>query len=215
MRSTMPRSIAPRTSSVRLQWLRGSALCSDGCSQAKATIAQICSGVKVPGAPGRWASDSRSVAGADVAAVRQRSRQWRTVFGQTPSWRAISRTPVPAAANKISRARSASFRGVVWPRARRLSNCSSAAVSRIGSADRRGIASSTNHGMKTRFVMPCPGRFDSPRSARMQAVRHHCAPTVARQTHTNAMESQFPARGTSSLMWTVPWWQGLLLCSDD
>jgi hypothetical protein len=83
MLSTMPRSTAHRASSLRLQWLSGSWLSSDGCSQANATIAQICSGVNVAGAPGRGASANRWATGAASSAARQRHSQCRTVFGQT------------------------------------------------------------------------------------------------------------------------------------
>jgi len=135
----MPRSTAHRASSLRLQWLSGSWLSSDGCSQANATIAQICSGVNVAGAPGRGASANRWATGAASSAARQRHSQCRTVFGQTPSRRAISRTPVPPAASRISWARSANFRDVPWARTKRVSACSSAVVMTTGSEQRRGI----------------------------------------------------------------------------
>src|SRR5437764_11768395 len=70
-------------------------------------IAQTCSGVNVSGAPERGASASRAATGASDGPLSQRLRHWRTVFGQMPSWRAISRTAVPAAERKIISARSA------------------------------------------------------------------------------------------------------------
>jgi hypothetical protein len=47
---------------------------------------------------------------------RQRCSQGRTVLGQTSSWHANSRTPVPPAASRIILARSDSFCGVPWDR---------------------------------------------------------------------------------------------------
>ena len=74
----------------------------------------------------------------------------------------MSRTPVPAAASKIIRARSASFLGVVCARTRRVSTCSSAAVVTMGSADRRGMATSANRETNLRFAMTHRGPLDSP-----------------------------------------------------
>src|SRR5437762_7964341 len=87
---------------------------SDGFSQVIAITAQICSGVYVVGAPERGASASRSVTDGLSAASRQRLRQYRTVLGQTPSSRALARTPTPSAAPKMMRARSANCCGVEW-----------------------------------------------------------------------------------------------------
>jgi hypothetical protein len=56
---TSPRLTAARASSLWLQWVLGHPL-ADGGSQARATIAQICSAVKVAGAPERGASARRS-----------------------------------------------------------------------------------------------------------------------------------------------------------
>ena len=184
----MPRSTAHRASSLRLQWLRGRLLSSAGCSQAKATIAHICSGVILAGAPGRGASAKRwasSVApsftsGAISAAPRQRRSQWRTVFGQTPSWRAHSRTPVPDPANKIIWARSASFRGVVWARTKRVSTCSCSGLTKMASADRRGIGGLHESGDQ-------------------QVIRHDTT-IVLRLPHPNVLEawgSISPDRGNS------------------
>ena len=182
MPPTMPRSTAHRASSLRLQWLRGRSLACAGCSQANATIAQICSGVNVAGAPGRGASANRWATGVASAALRQRRCQWRTVFGHTPSWRAIWRTPVPAAASRISRARSASLRGVVWARTRRVSTCSCAGVITIGSADKRGIGASANRGTNRRCAMPRQNTLDSPLTGIPEAMRPVLSPTVAIRT---------------------------------
>jgi hypothetical protein len=84
MLSTMPRLTASRASSLWLQWLSGRSLCSGG-SQARAMMAQTCSGANVAGAPGRAASQSRTATGASAALASRQARQWRTVFGQTPS----------------------------------------------------------------------------------------------------------------------------------
>ena len=124
MPSTMPRSTAHLASSLRLQWLSGKPLSSEGCSQAKATIEQICSGVNVAGAPGRGASANRLATDAASSSARHRPSQWRTVFGQTPNRRPISRTPVPLAASKTISARSANFRGVPCARTSRVRICS-------------------------------------------------------------------------------------------
>lgn len=53
----MPRRMTACTSSGRVQWLR----CSGGFSQATAKIWQICSGVNVPGQPGRGLSASKTL----------------------------------------------------------------------------------------------------------------------------------------------------------
>jgi hypothetical protein len=85
---------------------------ASGASHARAKIAQICSDVKVAGAPGRGRSAKRSATLAPARLDSQRPRQCRTVFGHTPIRRAVSRTPVPWLVSKIIRARSASLRGV-------------------------------------------------------------------------------------------------------
>src|SRR5207244_3004123 len=81
-----PRRMASSAISRWLQWLIGRSL-SDGFSQVIATTAQICWGVKVAGAPDRGASASRSGTDCPLAASRHRLRQYRTVFGHTPSSR--------------------------------------------------------------------------------------------------------------------------------
>ena len=97
MLGTKPRRMASSAISRWLQWLIGRSL-SDGFSQVIAITAQICSGVYVAGAPERGASASRSGTDCPSAACRHRLRQYRTVFGQTPSSRALARTRVPSAA---------------------------------------------------------------------------------------------------------------------
>jgi len=108
---TMPRLTACRASSLCDHWLIGTASFS-GSSQASAMIWQICSGVKVAGAPQRDASLNRSAMPAAAFAAVQRRRQWRTVLRQTPSAAALSVMPLPAAASRMMRARSASRCGV-------------------------------------------------------------------------------------------------------
>jgi len=100
-------------------------------------IEQTCSGLNVAGAPQRGASSNRSAIGACAGPANQRARQWRTVLGQTQSWRAISRTPVPAAERKIISARSANWRGVLCARERRSSSDCSSGEREIGVAERR------------------------------------------------------------------------------
>ena len=206
----MPRSIAHRASSLRLQWLSGRLLSAPGRSQARAIIAQICCGVNVAGAPARGASARRCatatatafaapavcVAGDAEAAVRQRCSQWRTVLGHTSSWRAISRTPVPLAASRIILARSDSFCGVPWARTKRFSTGSSATVIAIGSADRRGIGASTNRGKSD--DSPCHARTHlTPPYSTDNRQHLSFSQTVAIRTHPSAMESPLSARGTS------------------
>ena len=58
MLSTMPRRMASSATSCCGQWVIGRSL-FDGCSQAMAMIAQICSALNVAGAPLFGASDRR------------------------------------------------------------------------------------------------------------------------------------------------------------
>jgi len=108
---TKPRRIASSAISRWLQWLIGRSLAA-GFSHVIATIAQICSGVYVPGAPGRGASAKRSGTDAPSAACRHRWRHRRTVLGHTSNRWALSRTPTPSAANSMMRARTANCCGV-------------------------------------------------------------------------------------------------------
>src|SRR3974390_1808545 len=147
---TRPRRMASSAISRWLHWLIGRSL-SDGFSHVIATTAQICSGVYVGGAPDRGASESRSQTEHLSSACRHRLRQYRTVFGQTPSSRALSRTPTPSAACTIIRARSANCCAVEWVRI----SCSSASrwsgKTVTGSAANKGIATSCP---RPRFVLP-------------------------------------------------------------
>jgi hypothetical protein len=79
------------------------------------------------------------------AALRAWEGQYRTVLGQTPSCRALARTPTPSAACTTMRACRASCCGVEWVRTR----CSSAS---------RGMATSCS---SSGFVLPQHSRFDS------------------------------------------------------
>src|SRR5271169_5497793 len=157
MFETRPRRIASSAISRWLQWLIGRSL-SDGFSQVIAITAQICSGVYVAGAPERGASASRS--GTDWAggACRHRPRQYRTVFGHTPSSRALSRTPTSSAACNIMRIRNANCCDVEWARSSASSASRCAGSTSTGSAANRGIATSR---LSFRFVMPQRRRFDS------------------------------------------------------
>ena len=82
MRPTSPRLTASRANSLWLQWVIGRPL-AEGGSQARATIAQICSAVNIAGAPERGASASRSATLSSSVAASQRRRQSRTVLGST------------------------------------------------------------------------------------------------------------------------------------
>src|ERR1700730_2931285 len=152
-----PRRMASSAISRWLQWLMGRSL-SDGFSHVIATRAQICSGVNVAGAPERGASDSRSGTDCLSAASRQHLRQYLTVLGQTPSSRALARTPWPSTACKMMRARRASCCGVERVRTRRsnASRCSGKTVT--GSAASSGMATSCS---SSGFVLPQHSRFDS------------------------------------------------------
>jgi hypothetical protein len=157
MHENSPRLIASSAISRWVQWLIGRSL-SDGFSQVIAINAQICSGVNFAGAPDRGASASRSGTDCTSTACRHRLRQYRTVFGHTQSSRALSRTPTPAAACRIRRARRANCCGVAWVRisGSRMPRCSGKTVT--GSALKRAIATSR---LNFRFVMPDCRRFDS------------------------------------------------------
>src|SRR6266849_5150810 len=157
MLGTRPRRMASSAISRWLQWLMGRSL-SDGFSQVIAITAQICSGVYVAGAPGRGASASRSGTDCPSAARRHRLRQYRTVFGHTPSSRALARTRVPSAACRIMRARTANCCGVEWVRTSCSSTSRCSGKTFTGSAANRGMA--TSH-LSSRFVMTQHSRFDS------------------------------------------------------
>src|SRR5271157_186906 len=157
MFGTRPRRMASSAISRWLHWLMGRSL-SDGFSHVIATTAQICSGVYVGGAPDRGASASRSQIAHLSSASRHRLRQYRTVFGQIPSSRALLRTRIPSVARKMMRARSANCWGVEWVR----TSCSSASrwsgETVTGSAASRGIVTSCP---SSGFVLPQHSRFDS------------------------------------------------------
>src|ERR1700730_6795105 len=157
MLGTRPRRMASSAISRWLQWLIGRSL-SDGFSQVIAITAQICSGVYVAGVPDRGASVSRSGTDLPSAARRHRLRQCRTVFGQTPSSRALARTRVPSAACRIMRARTANCCGVEWVRTSCSSTSRCSGKTMTGSAANSGIA--TSH-LSSGFVMPQHSRFDS------------------------------------------------------
>jgi hypothetical protein len=143
MFGTMPRRIASSAISRWLQWLIGRSL-SDGFSQVIAIKAQICSGVYTAGAPDRGASDSRSGTDRSSAASRQRLRQYRTVFGHTPSSRPLSRTRTPSAACKMMRARSANCCGVEWTRTSRSKTSRCLGKTITTSAVNRGAVSDSS-----------------------------------------------------------------------
>jgi hypothetical protein len=104
---TSPRLTAARASSLWLQGVLGHPL-ADGGSQARATIAQICSAVKVAGAPERGASARRSATPSASWVASQRRRHRRTVLAATLTRRAVSRTPLPSPASRMIQARKAS-----------------------------------------------------------------------------------------------------------
>jgi hypothetical protein len=83
MLATSPRLTASRANSFWLQWVIGRPQAAGG-SQARATIAQTCSAVKVAGAPERGASARRPAMLPSSLPASQRRRQKRTVLASTP-----------------------------------------------------------------------------------------------------------------------------------
>src|SRR6266699_3866977 len=115
--STMPRAITSSAISRPVQWLIGRSL---GCSQASATIWQVCSAVIWEGFPGRCISSDpapteRSSSGTPCKPV-QRVRQLRTVSTLTSRSLAIWLVFLPEAAARIIRPRRASCWGVLCRR---------------------------------------------------------------------------------------------------
>ena len=110
---TSPRLTTSRANSFWLQWVIGRPL-AEGGSQAKAMMAQICSAVKVAGAPERGASARRSAVLPIPASHRRRQR--RTVLGWIINARAVARTPLPLSASRMILARTASCWGALWAR---------------------------------------------------------------------------------------------------
>jgi hypothetical protein len=155
MSRTRPRRMASSAISRWLYWLMGRSL-SDGLSHVIAPPAQICLGVNVGGAPDRGASASRSQTERLLSACRHRLRQYRTLLGQTPSSRALTRTPTPSTACSMTRARRGNCWGVEWvrtscsssSRCSSLSSCPTAvhcARSRARSARACASAACSNH----------------------------------------------------------------------
>ena len=85
----MPRRTASRARSLALQWLIGTPT-SSGRSHANATMAQICSGMIVAGAPERGASCKRSATVSPAPPASQRARHMLTPLRHTPSRCAVS-----------------------------------------------------------------------------------------------------------------------------
>jgi hypothetical protein len=152
---TMPRRTASRARSLALQWLIGTPP-SSGRSHANATMAQVCSGVMVAGAPERGASCNRSATVSPAPLASQRARHKLTPLRHTPSRWALSQTPTPSPASTIIRARSASCCGVEWLRTKRSSSLRSSALRLIAPDSRDMVLSlgfesppKVNHQMPT------------------------------------------------------------------
>lgn len=141
MLPTSPRLTASRANSFWLQWVIGRPL-TEGGSQARATIAQTCSAVKVAGAPERGASARRPAVLSSSCPASQRPRQRRTVLASTPTLRAVSRTPSPSSASRMIQARTASCCGVRWPRQNRSSAVFCLGLKVMHRVERSAIASS-------------------------------------------------------------------------
>ena len=139
----MPRRTASRARSLALQWLIGTPT-SSGRSHANATMAQICSGVMVAGAPDRGASCNRSATAPPAPCASQRARHRLTPLRHTPNRCAVSQTPTPSAASTIIRARSASCWGVERLRINRSSSLRSSAL-RLTAAHWRDMTFSFGH----------------------------------------------------------------------
>ena len=119
MWDTTFRFIASSATSRGVQCVTGRSDASSGCSQAMAMISRICSGVKVPGPPGRGASTSvsaiqrlksdlrgpSSVAAKRSWAAAHRRRHRHTVSASTPNSIARSRLRPPLPAANTIRAR--------------------------------------------------------------------------------------------------------------
>jgi len=141
MLPTSPRLTASRANSFWLPWVIGRPL-TEGGSQARATIAQTCSAVKVAGAPERGASARRPAVLSSSFPASQRRRQRRTVLASTPTLRAVSRTPSPSSASRMIQARTASCWGVRWPRQNRSSAVFCLGLKVMHRVERSAIASS-------------------------------------------------------------------------
>jgi hypothetical protein len=141
MLATSPRLTASRANSFWLQWVIGRPQ-AEGGSQARATIAQTCSAVKVAGAPERGASARRSAMPFPSLPASQRRRQRRTVLASTPTLRAVSRTPLPSAASRTIQARKASCWGVRWARRNRSSAVFCSGLKVTDGVERSAMASS-------------------------------------------------------------------------
>jgi hypothetical protein len=122
---TMPRRTASSAISRWLHWLIGRSL-SDGFSHVIETMAQICSDVKMAGAPERGASASRSGADCPSAACRHRSANTVLSSAIRPSparWRARPHRPQPAGSSGRATPTAAGWNGyapaVPEPRAAR------------------------------------------------------------------------------------------------
>src|SRR6266567_4644265 len=115
--SIIPRRITSSAISRPVQWLIGRSL---GCSQASATIWQVCSAVIWEGFPGRGISSKRSLtesSSSDTACKPiQRMRQPRIVSTQTSRSLAIWLLFLPSAAARIMRPRRAICWGVLCRR---------------------------------------------------------------------------------------------------
>src|SRR6266568_1791141 len=111
--ATMPRRMTSSAISRPVHWLIGR---SFGCSQAMATIWQVCSAVIWACRPGRGTSQRRSFTGksSKEAACKpiQRMRHMRTVSTQMPNSRAICELFLSSAAARMMRPRRASCWGV-------------------------------------------------------------------------------------------------------
>ena len=139
------------------------------------------------GAPQRGASLRRSATSAEFAAASQRRRQWRTVLRQTPSISAVSPMPLPVAASRMMRARSASFCGVECARTSALRAASCSAESWIAGALCAGIA--------VPLFPPGVSHPESKSDSRYLPQPRRLPPPVAAGTHPQLDQSRQLRRG--------------------
>ena len=117
----------------------------------------------------------------------QRRRQWRTVLRQTPSASAVSLMPLPAAASRMMRARSASFCGVECARTSALRAASCSAESWIAGALCAGIA--------VPLFPPGVSHPESKSDSRYLPQPRRLAPPVTAGTHPQLDQSRQFRRG--------------------
>ena len=200
MRSTMPRSMAHRASSLRLQWLSGKSPASAGFSQASATIKQICSGVKVAGAPG-----ARGVGQAlnDRRGVRRRAPAAQPVAHRLRPDVELASGLADAGSRSGQQDQLGTFGQFLWRRVGSRSAGSAPALAQgsttMGLADSRGIEDSADREVDRRFAMPDHSTIDPRPAGLAQAIALFFFQLWHSGLTYPDMESPLPACGTRVL----------------